>query len=141
MSWTYLSSQLTTSTTMQVRFLCGDTSTGDQLLQNEEIDYLVTLNNGSYAAAAAACDAIASKFSREADKEVGDLSISMSQRAIAYQKQAKVLRVQGSIGTVKPYLGGQSVSDKDAREAETDRVKPGFVLGAHNNEQRSTGWC
>lgn len=79
MTWTY-SGDPGSSTRDLVRFLIGDTDTTDQLLTNEEIDYLITTFTDGYSAAIGAVNALIAKFARQVDesKKVADLSLSRS---------------------------------------------------------------
>lgn len=87
MSWTY-SGDPATNDKDKVRFLIGDTDQTDQLLQDEEITYLLSETPNVLLVASRAAKAIAAKFSRQADKAVGDLRISLSQKAQAYMALA-----------------------------------------------------
>lgn len=132
MTWTYTDPG--TSTRDAVRFLCGDTNTSDQLITDEEIAYLVGQYPSAQGAAAAACRAIAVEFSRQADKQVGDLRISASQRANAYAARAVELDEAVSAGNAPvPFTGGVSIADKTAVEQDTDRVPPQFTRGGFTN--------
>jgi len=96
-AWTY-SGDPASSTRDKVRFLCGDTDSTDQQLNDAEIAFLITEWVDAYLAAANACDAIASKFQRQSDysKSVGDMSISTQFQAQAqnYLQRATNLRAQ-----------------------------------------------
>lgn len=114
MTWTY-SGDPSDSDVDAVRFLVGDTDTTDQLLTNEEIQYLVDEQGSAHTAAAAAANAIAAKFSRKADesKSVGDLSLSnsYSQRAKSYldlstSLQARALAASPPIAVANDYALG-----------------------------------
>ena len=85
MSWSYANPSV--STRDWVRWMVGDTDSTDELLQDEEIDAAVSDEGNKYRAAATCARAIASKFSRQADKKVGPLSISASQKAERYEKR------------------------------------------------------
>lgn len=87
MSWSY-SGNPTASDKDKIRFLIGDTDQTDQLLQDEEITYLLSETTNVLLAASRAARAIAAKFSRQADKAVGDLRVSLSQKAQAYMALA-----------------------------------------------------
>lgn len=92
MTWTY-SGNPGSSTRDEVRFLIQDTVTSDQLLSNEEIDYLITAYDGdAYAAAIASIVALIAKAARavEESKTVGDLSLT--QRAGERVKQWESLK-------------------------------------------------
>jgi len=112
----------------RVRLLIGDTVTTRQLLSDEAIDWFITQAGNVYGAAALACDAIAAGFAGEADKEVGDLKISLSQKSIGYERRAKQYRKQ-SRTLVTPVAGGISIAAKQTQDQDTDRVKPAFARG------------
>jgi len=78
MTWSY-SGNPSSSTLDEVRFLIQDTDTTDQLLSNEEINYLIdAYADDAYSAAVASVVALIAKASRAAEesKSVGDLSLS-----------------------------------------------------------------
>jgi len=112
----------------KVRFLIGDNIAADAFLADDEITYLLTLHPNVRSASVEACKAIAARMSREADKSIGDLSLSYSQRATAYLTLAKELQASAA-GVISAYCGGISISDKLAVEADTDRVPPRFSTG------------
>jgi len=106
MTWTY-GGNPAASTIDAIRLEIGDTIEEEQLLQDEELEYFYEEEGSILGAAARACEAIAAKFSREADLKVGDLSLSASQKADLkvgdlslsasqkaehYREKAKVLR-------------------------------------------------
>lgn len=128
MSWSY-SGDPNLSRLDAVRFLVGDTDIDDQLLSDEEIIYIEESVSNIYIAGSRASEAIAGKFSRLADKSLGDYSISLSQKASAYLELAGRLshRAKADLAKkVKPYAGGISVSDKETVELDFDRVNPAF---------------
>lgn len=130
MAWTY-SGDPSTSSKDAVRFLIGDTDTTDQQMQDEEINYLLTLYGGDvYTAAIVAARSLASKYARFPDVRIGDYSTSNSQRFNAYLALAKQLEQTQNVGLIhkaKPYAGGISIADKQQDEQNTDRVKPAFT--------------
>jgi len=129
-TWTY-DGDPTASDTAAVRFAVGDTDTTDQLLSDEEIAYLLTEYGTVTAAAVSACEALAAKFARQVDRQVGNLRLSSSQRAAQFRELAATLRRRAAL-TATPYAGGLTYTDKDARAADTDRVKPAFTKGTGN---------
>jgi len=142
MTWTY-GGDPDANARDAIRFLTGDTDTNDQLLSDEEITWVnkevtgsTTATTGLYDAAARCCISVASKFSRLADQAVGDLKVSMSQKAKAYRLQAEELAGLASReGNVPvPYAGGISISGKEAVEDDTDRVRPWFSSGQFTND-------
>lgn len=121
----------TTDDSDAVRVLVGDlsTSTSGELLSDGVYDFLVSRTDTIDEAAAEAARSIAGKFSKDADKRVGRLRISLSQKAKAYLSLAE--RFDQGVQTanlvaVSPYLGGQSKSDKEAVEEDSDRVDTWF---------------
>lgn len=131
MTWTYDPASVTT-TLAKVRLLCGDTQSGRQLLSDEEINVLTGLAAHIFGMAAVGCETIASKFAADADKEVGDLSITLSQKAEAYERRADRFRQQAGTLAI-PLAGGISIAAKDTQEQDTDRVKPQVSRGQFVN--------
>ena len=136
MTWTY--SSPASGDRDKVRTYIGDTDTNDQLLSDEQITYALEEEATIRAASALAAEWIAALFSRKADKSVGDLSISYSQRAQQYMALAAGLRSR-SARAVLPYFGGISQTTKDTREADTDRVKPAFTVDMLDNPNAGAG--
>jgi hypothetical protein len=143
MTWTY-GGDPSVNARDAIRFLTGDTDTNDQLVNDEEIAWMNNQVTGSdtattslYEAAARVLLAMASKFTREADKQVGDLRISFSQKAASAREQASELRMlaarEGSVPT--PYAGGISISDKDIDRGDSDIVEPYFQTGQFGNNR------
>lgn len=97
MAWTY-GAMPSTDPTDEVHFLVGDTDPDDPLIQDEEIEMLLSLypkpaGKPAYLAAAAGCDAIASKFGRKMQRSVGPISLSAQQQYEHYVELAQQLRV------------------------------------------------
>ena len=143
MTWTY-GGDPDANARDAIRFLSGDTDTNDQLINDEEIGWVnkevtgsSTATTGLYDAAYRCCLTIASKFSRLADQSVGDLRVSLSQKATAYRLQAEELKSlatrEGSVPT--PYAGGISISDKDIDRDDSDRVAPWVSTGQFTNKE------
>jgi hypothetical protein len=115
-----------------VRFFIGDTDTNDQKMQDEEINYLLTIFPCPLQAAAMAAESIATQFADLSDKSVGDLKISYGGRASAYTGRAERLwelakQYCGNFsGGYQIYAGGLSKSDKETIEDDSDRVLPDF---------------
>ena len=141
MAWSY-SGDPDSSALDAIRFLIGDTDTNDQLLANEEISWTNSQITGSttstdslYTVAYRCMITIASKFSRLADQAVGDMRVSMSQKAKGAREQAKELKrlAESEGGTPTPYAGGITVSDKEIDLDNSDLVKPYFRSGQFAN--------
>ncbi len=124
-----------------VRLLVGDlsTSTGTEIFSDGEVDYFVaSYANAELAASAAVKSLIGTSRARTlvgvVKKQVGDLRLDYGNADVneTLKGKAKQLRMLG-VRRVKPYAGGISDSDKKAAEADTDRVKPHFVIGQHDH--------
>ncbi len=127
MTWSYTGNPAD-SDKDAVRFWCGDTDSTDELVQDEEIAYVLTLQPEVKLAAADVCDAIAAELSRQADKRVGDVQESMSQRAIAFEALATKLRNRAA-SLASPKFGGLSISEKETLDQDRDAVQPSFRIG------------
>ena len=143
MAWTY-GGDPAANARDAIRFLCGDTDTNDQLLNDAEVAWVNNQLTGSdtattalYNAAYRCCLLIASKFSRLADQSVGDLKVSMSQKAKAYRTQAtELLELAGREGSVPtPYAGGITITDKEIDWDNSDIVRPGFTKGQFDDNR------
>lgn len=103
MTWTY-GGNPSASAKDEVRFLVGDTDTTRQLVQDEEIDYVLgvhadeaaTIHN--YQAAADIAEAIAAKYASKMDRSIGPLSAQASQQYDHYVDLAKRLRLLAVTG-------------------------------------------
>jgi len=124
-----------------VRLECGDTNTDEQLLSDEEIDYCIAKEANVTSAAARACDLIAAELSREVTMRAGaggEFQVRMEQAVAHYRQKAADLRARAVLYAT-PYAGGISISDKDAEEERTDRVKPAFSRDQFKNVATSQG--
>ncbi len=132
MTWTYAGDP-SANNRDEVRFLVGDTDTTDQLITDEEIAYAVAEESSNRGAAALVARAIAASFARRADRSVGDLKVSYKQRYDNYIALATSLESKAAVSDPVPFAGGISVSNKDALQDDTDRVKPSIARGLHDN--------
>ena len=137
MTWSFNSTDLSASKD-QVRLYVGDVDSADPLLTDEEIAFAVTQAGSVRAASALAADWISALFSRRSDKSTGDLSLSASQKSKQYAELAARLRRESALLAL-PYFGGISIAAKDAREADTDRVKPAFTMEMLDDPEVSAG--
>jgi hypothetical protein len=97
-----------------VRLLAGDTVEAGAFLQDEEIDFFLALHPNPALAAAAACEAIASRLARRVDTKVGDVSTRGSQAAAAYRERAESLRAMAAAqGLAGISVGGATASGMD----------------------------
>lgn len=130
MSWTYTGLPETATAEGRrdaVRLLIQDTDNAAQLFQDEEISFaLAQENNSLYRAAALLLDAL-SKTAQQS-RSIGDLSISSQSGGFsALATRYRMLATRGAM----PFAGGISVSDKETRTADTDRVRPAFTRELH----------
>ncbi len=136
MTWTY-GGDPSANARDAVRFRCGDTDSDDPLVTDEEIAYLLDINDDSVnLAAAGALDSMAAKKSREADRTIGDLSIKSSQASKRFSELAEQLRQQGTalgadgIGDVRPFSGSLSMASKEAYLDNENNNPPMIQKGA-----------
>jgi len=110
----------------KVRFLIQDTVVASAMLQDEEIDFMLTEYPNYKLAAANCADVLSSKFSGMAEeKTIGNLKLTYRDKSKKYADLANRLRMQAS-KVVLPYAGGISQTDKESIEDDDDRVKPAF---------------
>ena len=131
MVWSYDSTAPGASDLSWVRLRIGDTSSGSPMLQDEEIESLLSEEGNRHFAAAIAAESIGATFARTADKSVGKLRISIAKASESYFNLANRLRSEADM-RVAPYAGGISQSDIDAREKDTDQVGAPFQIGMHD---------
>lgn len=132
--WTYTGDPAY-STRDEVRFLVGDTDSSDKQVTDFEIAYAITQGGSARGAAVLIAKALASKYARLADRSIGDLSISYSQRVKNYLDMAQRLEKELAAGygaILDVYAGGISIADKDTVEEDEDRVWPGLGIGMHD---------
>jgi len=126
-----------------VRLLVGDlsTSTSGEYLADGDYDYFIAQTPNQYVAAALAANSLAALFMGAAAsgtgsngylrKRVGDLELEKAdatKTAESYRLLSKQLS-KGSAGTITPYAGGISRSDKASVKSDADRVEPAFARG------------
>jgi cytochrome c biogenesis protein ResB len=134
MSWNYNSGLLSTSPLMQVRALIGDVMQNDQLLQDEEINYFISLRSSIPGACAEACRRLAAQFARRATTSVAGMSVQFNNQARQFLQMAAEFEADAALrGSGAPYAGGISVADKTTQEENTDRVDPQYVVGMDDN--------
>lgn len=131
MSWTYDTALSTNKD--KVRFMLGDTESGDALLSDEEISAQLTSEGTVRAAAIACARALAARFARKAQQITDDIgaSVRYGDRAQAYRDLADELRRSGALLAVAPFAGGISVAAKQAQVDDADRVAPAFTRDLH----------
>ena len=97
MSWTYNVADLSTNSLYEIRFIIGDTISSDPILQDEEIQSVLTQFGSVRSAAIECCERISSLYARQADYDLGPHSVKASQRSIRYEKLATKLRNSSNV--------------------------------------------
>jgi hypothetical protein len=135
MTWTYSLATLASTPKDQVRLAIGDTGGANsvpgaptQLMQDEEINFFLTLRSSIFGAAAECCRTLAAQFSAAVNEQAGDTKIQYSDMAKNFFLRATEFDMRSAMGAL-PYVGGISVSDKDNQEDDPDRVNPQFAIG------------
>jgi hypothetical protein len=135
MTWTYSLATLATTPKDQVRLAIGDTGSPNpvtngvsQLMQDEEINFYLSLRSSIFGAAAECCRTLAAQFALLASYAAGDTKISYTGVAQAYAIRAQQFDMRSSM-TCLPYVGGISVADKENNEDNPDLVVPQFSIG------------
>lgn len=136
MAWTY-SGDPGSSTRDEVRFLIQDTDTAEQLLTDEELDYLISVWTDAYAAAVAAVSALIAQASRQVEesKRVGDLSLSLKTGARVQQWTALLDRLQKERQRVQggsPRVNANALVSTEDRSVEEETTD--FYLGQFDNK-------
>ena len=134
MTWNYNVTELAATPLFQARFLIGDTLSNDQQLQDEEINFSLTVRGSIWGAAAMGCASIASQLSRKADTVTGELHTLYSAQSKAYYARSQMYEgMAAARGGSLPILGGISVTEKINQELNPDRVWPNFNIGMQDN--------
>lgn len=127
MTWTYNQSDLATSELYQVRAEIQDTDPRDQQLSDEEIAWAASQERNFWGACARCLEMISRAKLRKADVRLGRaMMISYTKMADQLVKQAQQLRKK-AMGTVAPYVGGMSVTEKLSYASNTDLVQGQFT--------------
>lgn len=132
MSWSY--DPAIPSDRDEVRLYVGDTDAANELVQDEEIDFLLdTHAQNAQATAADVCDIIAAKFSGLSSRTVGRVSVSYQNQYINYTKLSRKFRRQGAVpmagGMGRTYLGpkdetSQTTTNIPAQDYTPPRTLP-----------------
>jgi hypothetical protein len=138
MAWSY-SGNPASSSRDAVRFLIGDTDTTDQLLSDEEINYMLTTHTIVRRAASESARAIAAKYARLMDRSIGGLSADFGAKYRQYLELADNLLSKDELSPVSPFISGWSRSAKEAEELDTDRETTFGRKGQHDNPRAYPG--
>ena len=122
-----------------VRFLVGNTSSGDPvIISNEEIGFAVAQTGNMYCAAVLVAEAMLQQYGSKTagsvqSKTVGNLSISYGDRVASLQALLPNLRRQCALRSVVPVAGGITVASREARLADTSLTPLLFSIGMDDN--------
>jgi len=123
MTWTYGNSPSTTGGTYGtynldlLRFLIGDTDTDHQLLQDEELDFIISTQTNYYIGAALAADAVVAKLAPTAQEKLGDWEAHYSERYdhfLALSKELRRIAARGITG----FFGGMPTTTDPVADHE-----------------------
>jgi hypothetical protein len=136
-SWSYIGTPY--SGRNKVRLTIGDTDENDQLLNDYEIDAMLSVFPNEIEAAAHLALALAARFAAQGDLKVDGYTIEYLKRADFFKELSKELFIQarGSCRVMPvagPSYGGVSVSGKGANTANTENVQPAFYRGQFGME-------
>lgn len=119
----------------EVRFLLGDTTDPGHLIEDEEINYLISkwkpLYDSMEYVAAVAADTLAARFAREASYSADGVSISLANLGAQFRELAASLRAQHKnllVGGL-PDAGGITPGE----QTDPDIAPFDFGTGMHDN--------
>lgn len=138
MTWSY-SGNPASSPLDEVRFLIQDTNSGDELLSNEELEYLLAAYaEDAFNAAIAAVQTLIAQGARiaEESKKVGDLSLSVKSGARVAQWESllqslKAEQFRRNPGS--PVYALNAFVPTDEKDWEGDTESTDFVIGQMDN--------
>ncbi len=111
------------------RWYAGDTDCRRPLVDDREVDFALTRGGDDpRQAAVIILNALASKFAREADLSVGDVSKSLGDVSDRLRQRAMDLQEEITLRAL-PFFGGRSISGKVALASDTNAVPPRFEFG------------
>lgn len=134
MSWSY-SGDPADGGVDEVRFLVMDTDSLDQLITNEEIEYLISKWEPIYGSplmtASMVAESIAAKFAREVSYSADGVSVGVNELQTKYDVLASSLRDQYKEASISggPEVGGIMYSDQP-----DPSIRPTiWAVGMHDN--------
>ena len=133
MAFTYDADLLSTSELYQVRLEIGDTDPNEYFLENGEIRWVMSQEASFYATCSKCCSLIVARLSKEVDHTTGIVSERLSQLVKHYSELRDYFSKSGSASY--PWMRSITKSDKELNEEDSDRVKPFFKRGLHDNDQ------
>lgn len=130
MTWSYVLTSLGPPLGKDaIRFFLGDTDSNYPQLQDEEINFALTMRGNAYGGAAMCAQALAAKYSRLVNTSADGVSQGFAQKSVAYQRIALEYLEKETIHYAGGYAGGTSKSDMRAQLGNGDRVPDIFRFG------------
>lgn len=122
-----------------VRFLVGNTSTGDPIvISNEEIGFAINQTGNIYCAAVLVASGMLQQYASKSagatqSRTVGNLSITYGDRAASLRANLPYLKQQCAMRSVVPVAGGITVASRDERLEDTSLTPLVFGVGMDDN--------
>lgn len=115
----------------KVRFLVGDTDDDQQMLSDNEINFILTQKGDNLLLAASfACETIAAKFARDVNYRFSTMWQDASDAYDHFMNLAKIRRTESERNTGQPiFTFNEHISDGEAPEL--------FYYGMHDNPPTS----
>ena len=135
MAWTY-SGDPATSDRDHLRFITGDTDQNRPLWQDEEIDFLITQTTSLQEAARQLLQSKITQLALSPRVRLGRFTFDASSLLRALKENLEALGV--THGSMAPWAGGISKTQKAEQETRGDRVAPRFKRGQFDNRRAGT---
>jgi len=130
MTFTYDSSQLSSSDLMRMRLELGDTDSDRALLQDEEINQILTEESSFHLQVVACCKLIIAKLIKEPESYKIEGYTETNKQVVERYKE--LMRFHSAKGGGTPWVGGIDVDYKDSAALDTNLTKPFFKRGMHD---------
>lgn len=139
MTWTYGDDPAANSRDA-VRFLTGLNDKADQLITDEEIDYvLLETGDDVEAAAVAILDVLAAQFTRLYEsRTLGERTEEYGDRAAKYRARSQEISGSGGATAAGPRAPQITVADREAALQSTARTPTQFFVGMMRNTRATT---
>ena len=132
-TWNYDATALATNEVYALRAEVQDTDNQAWLLSDQEYEYAISLERNYWAAAARCAEMIARGFLKKQDVQLGrSMRILYSTMSQKYMDMAVTLRRKAA-GTVVPFVGGMSVSQKWSYLNDSDLLAALFTKTQQQN--------
>lgn len=114
----------------RLRLVLGDTDVNNQLFQDEELNYFLTVRATEYGAAAEAARTMSARSSSSVDMAMCNLSGRFSQAQTNWAARALEFDYLSAVaGGVIPYMGGMTYTDMALQDDNPDRVPMQYSIG------------